>query len=111
MVSVLLAALIAAPQPTARPAPAPLDVGCFRLMAEFAEDEDPRVQSVGRVGAQYFLGRIDAAAPGFDIDSAGPAPDGAERAALLRRCGDSMQRAGHDFRAIGRTLEPPRPAT
>jgi len=109
MISVLLAALLAAPHPPSRAAPAPLDVGCFRLMADYAEDADPRVQSVGRVGAQYFLGRIDAATPGFDIDEAGSMPSDAARIALLRRCGDAMQRAGHDFRAIGRTLEPARP--
>jgi len=111
MVSFLLAALLAAPQPIARTGPAPLDLGCFRLMADFAEDPDPRVQSVGRMGAQYFLGRIDAAAPGFDIETAGEAPTGAARTALLSRCGEEMQRAGHDFRAIGRTLEPARPTT
>jgi hypothetical protein len=109
MVSIFLTALFAAAHPAPVAAPAPLDVGCFRLMADYADDADPRVRSVGQVGAQYFLGRIDAVAPGFDIDEAGPAPAGAARAALLRRCGAAMERAGHDFRAIGRTLEPARP--
>lgn len=111
MVSLLLAALLAASHPPAFAAPAPLDLGCFRLMADYAEDPDPRVQSVGRMGAQYFLGRIDAAAPGFAIDDLGPVPTGAGRERLLRQCGEEMQRAGHDFRAIGGTLAPPRPST
>ena len=111
MESVLIAALLAA-----APNPAPvgdatiaLDQRCFSLMAQLAEDRDPRVRSLGQVAAQYFLGRIDAASPGFDPASAiAPAPG--DRAALLRRCGDAMQAGGRDFRSIGEALAPARPA-
>ena len=106
MESVLIAALVAA-----APIPAPvgdadtaLDRQCFGLMAELAASEDPQVRSLGRMAAQYFLGRIDAATPGFDPD--GAAAPGGERAALLRRCGDAMQAGGRDFRTIGQALAP-----
>ena len=74
-------------------------------MAQLAEDQDPRVQSLGRVAAQYFLGRIDAASPGFDPENAA-SPEPGDRTALLRRCGDAMQAGGRDFRSIGQALAP-----
>ena len=97
---VLFAAAAAAPAE-----PATLDLRCFQLMAQLAEDEDPRIRSTGRIAAQYFLGRLDAASPGADLQSL-PRPAGAEREALLRRCGDAMQAGGRDFRAIGQALAP-----
>ena len=107
MESVLIAAMIAAaptPAPVADAATA-LDQRCFGLMAQLAEDDDPRVRSLGRVAAQYFLGRIDAASPGFDpAEASAPAPG--DHQALLRRCGDAMQAGGRDFRSIGRALAP-----
>lgn len=113
MESVLIAAVLAAapiPAPAADAATAQFDQRCFSLMAQLAEDDDPRVRSLGRVAAQYFLGRIDAAGPGFDPGEAA-APDPGEHEALLRRCGDAMQAGGRDFRTIGQALAPPaRPA-
>ena len=109
MESVLIAALVAA-TPIALPAsadPAPLDQRCFRLMADLAEDEDPAAPRLGRVAAQYFLGRIDAAAPGFDPEAAlEQGASGEDAGALLRQCGDAMQAGGHDFRTIGEALAP-----
>jgi len=117
MESVLLAAMIAAAStshPVNEPvSPVALDQRCFRLMASLAEEEDPRVRSLGQVAAQYFLGRIDAASPGVDPDEilAGDAPAGAERQQLLGQCGDAMQAGGRDFRSIGQALAPPRRPT
>jgi len=113
MESVLIAASLMAAAATLAPAQPPataaaLDQRCFRLMADLAEDQDPRIQSLGRVAAQYFLGRIDAAESGFDPDAAlaAEAPAGAERDQLLGRCGDAMQAGGRDFRSIGEALAP-----
>ena len=113
MESVLFAASIFAAVSTSQPAAEPaagaaLDQRCFALMAELAEDVDPRIQSLGRTAAQYFLGRIDAADPGFDPAAAleVEAPAGAERERLLGRCGDAMQAGGRDFRTIGQALAP-----
>lgn len=116
LILALLAVQAARPQP---PPPAPprtltLDARCLRLMMDLAEDRDPRVQGLGRMGGQYFLGRIDAADPGFDADALldTPAPTGAERERLIGQCGDAMQAGGRDFRTIGRALAPsgqPRP--
>jgi hypothetical protein len=111
MESVLIAAALAAastPAPAADAATALLDQRCFGLMAQLAEDDDPRVRSLGRVAAQYFLGRIDAASPGFDPAEAA-APGAGDHEALLRRCGDAMQAGGRDFRSIGRALAAPAP--
>ena len=107
MESVLIAAVLAAAQPHAPIGDAAnaLDQRCFSLMAQLAEDQDPRVQSLGRVAAQYFLGRIDAASPGFDPASVAP-PEPSDRTGLLRRCGDAMQAGGRDFRSIGQALAP-----
>jgi len=108
MESVLIAVVLAAASPSAPAADAAtaLDQRCFGLMAQLAEEDDPRVRSLGRVAAQYFLGRIDAAAPGFDPAGLA-APRTSERDSLLRRCGDAMQAGGRDFRAIGRQLAQP----
>ncbi len=118
MESVLLAAALLAAAPTPTPvnepvSPAALDERCFRLMADLAEDEDPRIRGLGRMAAQYFLGRLDAAQRGFDPEAALAAepPAGAQRAQLLGRCGDAMQAGGRDFRAIGEQLAPPRRPT
>ena len=106
MESVLFAALLAAASPSAPVEDAnALDRSCFGLMAGLAEDDDPRVRSLGRVAAQYFLGRIDAANPGFDPASVAPLQG--DHGALLRRCGDAMQAGGTDFRAIGQALAAP----
>jgi hypothetical protein len=118
MESVLLAASIIAAASTSMPANEPaagaaLDQRCFALMADLAEDDDPRIRSLGRMAAQYFLGRLDAARPGFDPAAAldSDAPQGHERQQLLGACGDAMETGGRDFRAIGRQLAPPRRPT
>jgi hypothetical protein len=117
MESVLLAALITVASPSApaqEPAAGPaLEERCFRLMADLAENEDPRIRGLGRMAAQYFLGRIDAARPGFDPETAldGNAPAGAERERLLGQCGDAMAAGGRDFRSIGQALAPVRRPT
>ena len=106
MDSVLIAALFAAASPVAPVEDAnALDIRCFSLMAQLAEEDDPRVRSLSRVAAQYFLGRIDAASPGFDPDSAAAVGSG-ERTELMRRCGDAMASGGRDFRSIGQALAP-----
>ena len=112
MESVLIAAVLAAAQTHAPVGDAAnaLDQRCFSLMAQLAEDQAPRVQSLGRVAAQYFLGRIDAASPGFDPANVAP-PGPGDHSALLRRCGDAMQAGGRDFRTIGRQLVPSRRPT
>jgi hypothetical protein len=113
MASVFLSALFAltAPQAavTAAPEPAPLDLRCYRLMAELAAEEDPRISAAGLTGAQYFLGRIDARSPGFDPDSAPkPAWDDSNREQLVGQCGALMGAGGRDFRNLGLSLIRPR---
>ena len=108
MASVFMAALFAhltaqggVPPP---PSPSPQDVRCYRLMAELAQDEDPRISSAGLTGAQYFLGRIDARSPGFEPSRTGAAIADGERAALIGQCGALMGAGGRDFRSLGQQL-------
>jgi hypothetical protein len=82
-----------------------LDLRCYRLMAELAREDDARIRSAGMTGAQYFLGRLDAADPGFEPDAdAGEPASLVERETLVRRCGDAMGAGGRDFRALGERL-------
>lgn len=110
MESVLIAALLAASSPAA--GATALDRSCFGLMAEVAEDGDPRVADAGRIGAQFFLGRIDASEPDFDPTDSPAAPAaGDARMRLLRQCGDVMEAGGLDFRELGASLDRPRRPT
>ena len=104
MHSLLVFLALAAAPVQAQPAE-PLDLRCYRLMAELAEDEDPRVRQMGMTAAHYFLGRLDASSPGAELGAAGA---GEPREPLLRACGDAMGAAGRDFRTIGETLAPSR---
>lgn len=116
MASVFMAALFAhltaqgaaVPSPVA---PSQQDVRCYRLMAELAQDDDPRIASAGLTGAQYFLGRIDAVAPGFEAAQGDAAMTDSERASLIGRCGSLMGAGGRDFRSFGRQLADRRETT
>jgi hypothetical protein len=113
MASVFLSALFALTAQEAAvaapPEPAPLDLRCYRLMAELAADEDPRISAAGLTGAQYFLGRIDARSPGFDPDAAPkPAWADSQREQLVGQCGALMGAGGRDFRNLGQRLTRPR---
>jgi len=114
MVSVFMAAFLAlapSPQAGASPGPAALDLQCYHLMAQLAENADPRVSAAGLTGAQYFLGRIDASAPGFDPDGAGEEAGltDPQQSQLVGQCGALMGAGGRDFRAIGQPLARQRP--
>lgn len=109
MASVFMAALFAhfTAQGAAVPPPvppSPQDVRCYRLMAELAQDDDPRISSAGLTGAQYFLGRIDARSPGFEPSQDGAGLQESERAALIGQCGALMGAGGRDFRSLGQQL-------
>ena len=102
--------LAAAMLASAAAAPADTDLRCYRLMAELARSEDPAGRTLGLAAAQYFLGRLDAAAPGADLARIAPVGE-SERAALVRRCGEALQNGGFDLRALGASLDRGSPAT
>ena len=114
MNALLLAALLAlSPSASASSAaPTETDLRCFRLMAELSRERDPEVRALGLTAANFFLGRIDAAAPGFDVraDSAGAPPGDVERPALVRRCSEALSAGGFDLGALRRSLVQPLPA-
>jgi len=103
-----LLALLVASSPAPAAAPAVEDLRCYRLMAELARSDDPAVRTLGLTAAQYFLGRIDAASPGYDA-SATAAVAEAERAPLVRRCAEALGANGFDLRALGESLTRPEP--
>jgi len=103
MTAFLAAALLALAAPQAA-APVETDLRCYRLMAELARAEDPAARRLGLTAAQYFLGRIDAAAPGTDLARIAPVAE-SERAPLMRRCGDALSEGGFDLRALGESLD------
>jgi len=106
MNALLLAAALASAPPQGG-TPDEVDVRCYRLMAELARAEDAEVRRVGLSAAQFFLGRVDAAAPGYEI---GPARiEDSGRPELLRRCGAALDASGFDPREAGASLEPPEP--
>jgi hypothetical protein len=113
MASLLLSALFAFTAPeaaaAAAPQPHPLDLRCYRLMAELADDESPRISAAGLTGAHYFLGRIDAGSPGFDPDAAPrPAWADSEREQLVGQCAALMGADGRNFHSLGQLLARPR---
>ncbi|HEX8193892.1 MAG TPA: hypothetical protein VF552_13425 [Allosphingosinicella sp.] len=109
MNALLLAALMASPSaPTPTPAPDPADLRCYRLMADLARAGDPAARALGLSAAHFFIGRIDAAAPDYDLAAAPPVPEG-ERASLLRRCTDMLGASGFDPEGFGASLRRPEP--
>lgn len=101
--NMLFLAMLAA---TAPQTPAPADLGCYRLMSDLARTEDPAVRALGLSAAQFFIGRIDAAVPGYDLTAAPAVPE-TERAEMLRRCTDMLGASGFDSRSDA--LEAPSP--
>ena len=101
MQTILLAALatLAFPADAAAAAPAELDVRCYRAMAVLARQDDPQARSLGFAAASYFLGRIDAAAPGFDVSGAEGAVADEERPALVAQCSAILTESGVNLRA------------
>jgi hypothetical protein len=105
MNALLLAALLASPQ---APSPDPADLRCYRLMADLARADAPAARALGLSAAHFFIGRIDAAAPGYDLARA-PAVPATERAALLARCTETLGASGFDPEGLGTRLDRPQP--
>jgi hypothetical protein len=72
-------------------------------MAELARSEAPQVRALGLGAAQYFLGRIDSASPGFEVSGIAAVRE-SERPALVRSCAEALSAVGFDLRALGATL-------
>jgi hypothetical protein len=105
MNALLLAALLASPQ---APAPDPADLRCYRLMADLARSDAAGARALGLSAAHFFIGRIDAAAPGYDLARAPAVPAG-ERTELLARCTEVLGASGFDPEGLGERLDRPQP--
>jgi hypothetical protein len=122
LIAALLAA-VAAPA-LAAPAPAPAhpahatapaatgvtaDVQC--LMSMIAIGQDKTRAEAGRMGAYFFLGRINARAPGFDLAGAmkaeAPKMDGPAIQASLKRCGPMIASGSQSLQNAVNGLRPP----
>jgi hypothetical protein len=106
--SLILFAALAASSPQPQAPALEADVRCYRLMADLAAADEPAARALGMSAAHFFIGRIDAAAPGYDL-AAAPAVPEAERAGLLRRCTEALGASGFQ-REIGESLERPQPS-
>src|SRR4028118_1876522 len=92
--------LVAAPAPAGGPGAPAAHVPCDRRWAGRAGAEAPAARTLGLGAAQYFLGRIDAVAPGYDLAHIAPIRDD-ERADLVRRCSEALNAGGFDLPALG----------
>jgi hypothetical protein len=75
-------------------------------MAELAASDDPRARTLGITAAHFFLGRLDAAAPGSESRTVAP-PSAEERPRLLGRCSEALGAGGFDVGALGGALQEP----
>lgn len=85
------------------------DLQC--LMSMIAIGQDKTRAEAGRVGAYFFLGRINARAPGFDLAGAmkaeAPKMDGPAIQASLKRCGPMIAAGSQSLQAAVNGLRPP----
>jgi hypothetical protein len=102
----LALAMLIAGSSAPSPAPAETDLRCYRLMADLSGAEDPEARALGLTAAGYFLGRIDAASPNYDVAQVGAVSD-EERPGLIRRCGEALDAGGFDLRSFGAALTRP----
>jgi hypothetical protein len=105
MNALLLAALLASPQ---APGPDPTDLRCYRLMADLAHADEPAARALGLSAAHFFIGRIDAAAPDYDLTQA-PAVAAGERTQVLARCTQTLGASGFDPESLDERLDRPQP--
>jgi hypothetical protein len=105
----------AAPKPAPR-AVAPTggvtdDVRCLLSMYALAQNKDR--QQAAQSGAYFFLGRINARAPGLDLASAikaqAPTLAPAQIQDELKRCGPMVSASAQSFQSALNSLRPPAP--
>jgi hypothetical protein len=120
----LLAAILAAAVSPALAAPTPApkaaapaaavtgprtDLRCLMTMIALGQDK-ARAQA-GQSGAYFFLGRLNARAPGFDLPAAmkaeAPMLGQAELQAELKRCGPMVAASSQSLQAAINGLRPP----
>jgi hypothetical protein len=114
-----MAPAAAAPAPKARPAAAPgvvalnpvtSDVRCLLAMLAYANLSKENPQAA-QFGVYFFVGRINARAPGLDLTAAvkaqAPTMGAPQLLAELQRCGPIVNTAGQGFQAAVNSLRPP----
>jgi hypothetical protein len=85
------------------------DVRCLLVMTALASNKER--QQAGQVGVYFFVGRISARAPGFDLTSAvkaqAPTLGPQQLQAELQRCGPMVATAAQNTQAAITSLRPP----
>jgi hypothetical protein len=114
IVALAAASLVAPVLAIASPPPPPVaaDLRCLAVLATTVSSlpETKRAGAIG--GVMYFLGRIDAVAPGFDYNAALAAlvaadPEGKTIAAEAPRCAAVMKERGESLITMGNALRGP----
>ena len=81
------------------------DLRCMAVMAKLNQLTDPRHQLESLIGGYYFLGRLQAAAPGLDLGQSTAAAyakmSAAEFLSETGRCEQEMRTNGHAISEIG----------
>ena len=111
------AAAVTAPHKSAAGAPngvgVTADVRCLMTMMALGQDKT-RAQA-GQIGVYFFMGRINARAPGFDLGAAmkseAPQLSPAALQAELKRCGPIVAGASQALQGAINGLRPPGAAT
>ena len=93
----------------AKPSGASADVRCLMTMLALGQDKT-RAQA-GQIGVYFFMGRINARAPGFDLAAAmkaeAPTLGGPALQAELTRCGPMVAGASQSLQGAINGLRPP----
>jgi hypothetical protein len=84
------------------------DVRCVLVAMRMVATQSPQQRTAGMMVAMYYLGRLDGHAPGADIERLIKAEVWKSTSAELKsdavRCGQALQRKGHELQKIGAEL-------
>ena len=84
------------------------DVRCVLVAMRMVTTQAPQQRAAGMMVAMYYLGRLDGHAPGADIERLIKAEVWKSTSAELKadavRCGQALQRKGHELQKIGAQL-------
>lgn len=84
------------------------DVRCVLVAMRMVATETPEQRTAGMMVAMYYLGRLDGHAPGANIERLIKEEVWKSTSAELKsdavRCGQGLQRKGHELQKIGAEL-------
>lgn len=85
-----------------------LDIRCMVVALGMIAMQDAQLRQQGSTAMMYFLGRLDARAPGYDLENAiytaNKAMSQAERATEAQRCGGMLITRGQQLVEMGQRI-------